>query len=75
LLSFVWSIWFVWFVLFIWLNQTDQIDQMNQTNQINLSRVLRLASMKIPVLYFESSSFRLTTDTMFDGRIRGMVYA
>jgi len=48
---------------------------MNQTNQINLSRVLRLASMKIPVLYFESSTFRLTTDTVFDGRIRGMVYA
>jgi len=69
LLSFVWSIWFVWFVLFIWLNQTNQIDQ------INLSRVLRLASMKIPVLYFESSSFRLTTDTVFDGRIRGMIYA
>src|SRR5437868_4687851 len=62
----------VYLVYVVSLFERDKPDEQNEPDK---PASLRLASMKNPVLYFEGSSSRLTTDTVCGEMIRGTIYA
>jgi hypothetical protein len=45
---FIWSIW--WSVSCVWLNETYQMNLTNHMNQIDLSRLSRVAILRIAAL-------------------------